>query len=156
MARSSKRPVPTTKDSQIRRHYEQIAVATLDYRRELIRLIDSGATQQSVGDLLGVSQPAIAQALRAARSAPPVRPGFSGASAYEICQRYAVGKITRKLCIDELSHWSFERGSLPPLDPHGQPTAAAHGEAETVLAAMVAGLISHSMYDAVLHAHEND
>ncbi|MCL3862985.1 hypothetical protein M1R94_18435, partial [Actinotalea sp. K2] len=54
-----------------------------------------------------LSQAAVSKTLRSARTVPPVREGFSGASPYEIAQRYAAGELAREQLVDELARWQY-------------------------------------------------
>jgi hypothetical protein len=93
----------------------------LDYRRALreVRLVAQreGYAQRSVADGLGISQPALSKALRSTETVAEPREGFSGASPYEICERYDAGFIERDQLIDELTRWSYgEQGSTDGYD----------------------------------------
>lgn len=93
----------------------------LDYRRALrkVRAVvqREGYAQRSVADNLGISQPALSKALRSAEQVQEPREGFSGASPYEICERYYVEFIDREQLIDELTRWSYgEQGGTDGYD----------------------------------------
>lgn len=69
------------------------------------------ADQRTVARALGVSQPAISRLLSQAevRGVKPLPEGFSGASPYEIAERYAAGDIDREAMIRELSAWPYAK-----------------------------------------------
>lgn len=76
-----------------------------------------------------VSQPAVSQKIRQARSVPAPRPGFSGATPREIALHYAAGNIDREQAIDELSRFEYtvevhagpydDLGVSDPMSPEG-------------------------------------
>lgn len=84
-----------------------LEVARIDYRRELRKLLDAGYTQTAVARALRISQPAVSKAAKTLDSTPEPAPGFSGATPYEMCQRYGAGLIDREQLIDELSRWEY-------------------------------------------------
>lgn len=79
----------------------------LDYKRSLRVIREKGYTQRSVADVLGISQPALAKQFRDIDAVTEPKPGFSGATPYEICQRYATGMIERAQLVDELVRWPY-------------------------------------------------
>lgn len=125
-----------------------IEVATLDYRRA-IKHLEHEVRQVDIARALKVSQPALSSALKAARKVPEVKEGFSGAGPYEICQRYAVGKINREQLLHELVRWEYPPRSQPEWleDSAGPAPAGSWAEVEQ---ALWDGLIDDATYDEVL------
>ena len=82
-------------------------LAELDYRRELIQLASSGISQTQISQWLGIAQPSVSSALRTAENVKMPLEGFSGATPYEICQRYAAGYLEREQLIDELVRFPY-------------------------------------------------
>lgn len=76
-----------------------------------------------------------------------VRPGFSGATPYEIAQRYDAGELTRKEVVDELGRWDYRPGS--PSDGYDWSTHDA-GEFAEVERAHTDHLIEDTTYDEIL------
>jgi len=79
----------------------------LDYLRGLRRLA-ARMTQSELARALGLTQPSISSALKSAAKVADPRPGFSGASPYEIAQRHTAGELSRERMIDELSRWDHD------------------------------------------------
>lgn len=122
----------------------------LDYRRELVRLASLGGTQRQLAEALGISQPSLSSALKTAQKVPPVRPGFSGADPYEVCQRYAVGQLAREQLVDELTRWEYIK---PEPVEHGffdDLRFTTPGSFDDVVRACTSGLIDGELYDILL------
>ena len=124
----------------------------LDYRRALrkVRAVvqREGYAQRSVADNLGISQPALSKALRSAEQVQEPREGFSGASPYEICERYHVEFIDREQLIDELLRWPYaKRGKTDGFDGLAIDPPGAWGD---VTKALDDGLIDGETYDQIL------
>ncbi|MCM6761276.1 helix-turn-helix domain-containing protein [Rathayibacter sp. ZW T2_19] len=130
----------------VRRLRSRQVVTRVSYLRELRRAAQ-GTTQTQLARLIGISQPSVNSALKSAAAVPDVRPGFSGATTYEIAQRYDAGELTREQTIDELGRWSYRPGS--PSDGFDWTTADA-GEFEDVERAFSEHLIDAEMYDEIL------
>ncbi|WP_227468241.1 helix-turn-helix domain-containing protein [Microbacterium sp. YJN-G] len=82
----------------------------LDYRRELRRLDQHGYSQREIAKWLGIAQPSVLSALRTAAKVTMPLDGFSGATPYEICQRYAADFIDRAKLVDELTRFPYVKG----------------------------------------------
>ena len=130
----------------VRRLRSRQVVTRVSYLRELRRAAQD-TTQTQLARLIGISQPSVNSALKSAAAVPDVRPGFSGATTYEIAQRYDAGELTREQTIDELGRWSYRPGSLS--DGFDWTTADA-GEFEDVERAFSEHLIDAEMYDEIL------
>lgn len=120
----------------------------LDYRRELRRLGDLGYTQTQIAGWLGIAQPSVTSALKTAAKVPLPAEGFSGATPYEICQRYAAGFMDRSQLVDELVRWPYvPRGKtsseLDDLIVHPSGSWAAVEDASH------AGLIDREIYEEI-------
>lgn len=133
----------------------------LDYFRALQTAVRDGLPQRDIARALNVTQSAISQALKkaAARGVGAIPEGFSGASPYEIAERYAAGDIDRKEMIRQLSAWPYVKKEDPteqlamewkailPPDPPG--TFEEVGEA------FDKGLIDAEAYDCILDASDD-
>ncbi|GAB3186274.1 hypothetical protein GCM10027060_26660 [Nesterenkonia halophila] len=125
----------------------------LDYRRTLRKLRSAverqgGYVQRSVAQELGISQPALSKALRSTESVEEPREGFSGASPYEICQRYDSELIDREQLIDELTRWSY--GAQGSTDGYDSLIVDEPGSWTDVELALDHGLIDAETYDYIL------
>lgn len=120
----------------------------LDYRRELRRLGERGYTQTQIAGWLGIAQPSVTSALKTAAKVSLPAEGFSGATPYEICQRYAAGFVDRAQLVDELSRWPYvPRGTTSgPLDDLIVDPPGSWAEVEQ---AAYAGLIGDDIYEEV-------
>ncbi|KQP96107.1 MULTISPECIES: hypothetical protein [Rathayibacter] len=130
----------------VRRLRSRQVVTRVSYLRELRRAAQD-TTQRQLAHLIGISQPSVNSALKSAAAVPDVRPGFSGATTYEIAQRYDAGELTREQTIDELGRWSYRPGS--PSDGYDWTTGDA-GEFADVRRAFSEHLIDAEMYDEIL------
>lgn len=89
-----------------RRLRHRRVVDRLDYLRT-IRALARTMRQEELARTLGVTQPAISATLKTASGVPEVLAGFSGASPYEIAERYAAGLIDRDQLADELGRFPY-------------------------------------------------
>jgi transcriptional regulator with XRE-family HTH domain len=96
----------------------------LDYLRGLRRL-SHRMTQSDLARALGLTQPSISSALKSAAKVADPRPGFAGASPYEIAQRYTAGELDRDEMIDQLGRWVDPGAHRPEPDETNQATDAA-------------------------------
>jgi hypothetical protein len=112
--------VTTTRDEDaIKRALELTLRETLREdlaRRDKLRAVraatELGVTQVRLADVLGVTQPAVTVMLkRQPLSAPLIPMGHSGATPYEVAERYAAGLIDRDAMRAELGGWDYA-----PLD----------------------------------------
>lgn len=122
------------------------AVDRLDELRLLRALSIAGASQLELARHLGISQPSINKALKRAMAVRDVLPGFSGATPFEIAQRYAAGLIDREQLVDELGRFPYVPFSAPARDGMN---ATVPGTAREILEALDAGLIDEDTYDAI-------
>lgn len=123
-------------------------VDRLDYLRGLRGLAES-MTQTELAKRLGIAQPSISSALRTAVRVPDLRPGFSGASPYEIAQRYAAGELSREQVVDELARWKY--ADRPQTDGYDWLTVGSDaGTWVEVEKALRDGLLDDATYDAIL------
>jgi hypothetical protein len=122
----------------------------LDYRRSLRILGERGYTQVRIAAWLGIAQPSVTSALKTAKRTALPREGFSGASPYEICQRYAVGFLEREQLVDELARWPYTpRGRTNPDLELDDLIMEAPGSWAEVEEASFAGLIDDEIYEEV-------
>lgn len=121
----------------------------LDYRRELRRLKERGYSQRDIAKWLGIAQPSVLSVLRTADKVTMPLEGFSGATPYEICQRYAAGFIDRVQLIDELTRFPYVKGDQTDgydsliVDPPGTWSEVADAERR--------GLIEDDVYEEVFN-----
>lgn len=120
----------------------------LDYRRSVLRLRRSGATQTAIARMIDVAQPTVHKLLQRASSVTMPAEGFSGADPYEICQRYAADLIDRAQLVDELTRWEYapQARTAGPLEDLlvNEPGSLADLER-----ALRRGLIDEALFDEV-------
>jgi transcriptional regulator with XRE-family HTH domain len=131
----------------VRRLRHQHLIDRLDYLRGL-RQLAVGMTQSELARALGLTQPSISSALKSANKLADPRPGFSGATVYEIAQRFTAGRLGRAQLIDELGRWDHE-----PQQTAGQLWVTVDGAADTMIElhkALRDGLFDTDTYQAVI------
>lgn len=144
--------IPVEAQAAVRaRHREDIG--ELDYRRELRRLREQGFTQTQIGNWLGLAQPSVLSALRTAEKVPMPIEGFSGATPYEICERYAAGFITRDQVIDELTRFPYKEESR--TDGYNSIVVDPPGTWSELVRASFRGLIDDELYEEVFNRHHH-
>ena len=150
-ATTRQRPIEAARRAKARRE-----LGSLDYIRN-VRLAVEELGQGTVARALGVSQPAISKLLASAeaRGVAPVPDGFSGASPYEIAERYAAGDLDRDALIRELSAWPYPwnegaHDAVHELD--WMPGPEPPGSFEEVGRAFDEGLIDGDAYNRILDA----
>jgi len=130
--------------SAVRRLRHRHIIDRLDYLRGLRRLA-TGMTQADLARELGLTQPSISSALKSAAKVADPPAGFSGASVYEIAQRFTAGELGRDDLVDELTRWpdpsAFDRS--PALDAEQAPL-------REMSRALRDGLLDESAYRAIL------
>lgn len=99
-----RKPVNTRLIQAARRARVAEELAHIDYLRA-VREGVRAMNQTQVAEELGISQPAVSQTLKTARSLDEIRPGFSGADCEEIIKRHIAGHITKPALIRELKQW---------------------------------------------------
>lgn len=122
----------------------------LDYRRELRRLDQQGRSQREIAKWLGIAQPSVLSALRTAAKVTMPLDGFSGATPYEICQRYAAGFLDRTQLVDELTRFPYVKGGQ--TDGHDSLLVDPPGTWSEVSDAIRRGLIEDGIYEEVFNA----
>lgn len=133
---------------ELRRLRSRRSVTDLSYQR-VLRALAGEMTQSEIAAQLHVTQSAVSQALKTARNVEEVRPGFSGASPYEIAQRYAAGELDRERALDELVRWPYDAiARSDGYDALIVDEPATH-TLEEVVRAYREGLIDQDMYVAV-------
>lgn len=103
------------------------ALAELDYRRAVLRVLDAGVSPEVVQNRLDVSPEALEGVLLRTRDTGVVPEGFSGASVKELCQRYEVGLLSAAQLEDELSAWPYD---LAAEETDGGPEGASQHDVE--------------------------
>ncbi|WP_218682741.1 hypothetical protein [Microbacterium sp. BF1] len=121
----------------------------LDYRRELRRLGEHGYSQRDISKWLGIAQPSVLSALRTAAKVAMPLDGFSGATPYEICQRYAAGYISRPQLVDELTRFPYVKGGQ--TDGYDSLIVDPAGTWSEVDDAVRRGLIEDDVYEEVFN-----
>ncbi|APT91866.1 hypothetical protein CPHO_01920 [Corynebacterium phocae] len=123
-------------------------IAELDYRRQL-RQLHEEFTQRELGKMLNIAQSSVQKTLKVAeKEAPPVE-GFSGATPYEICQRYAAGEMLRDKLIDELTRFPYTKSDK--TDGYDSLTVDPKGTWAEVSQAIRQGLIDEDVYEIVFN-----
>jgi hypothetical protein len=135
----------------VRRLRHRQAVDRLDELR-LVRRLAESMPQSALAEALSVSQPAIHKAIKRAETVGDVPDGFSGATPYEIAERYAAGLIDRARLVAELTAWDYTPS--PVTDGADWLVAEVPGTFGGVVRAVVDGLIDESAYEEVLDATE--
>ncbi|MFT4281508.1 hypothetical protein [Microbacterium sp.] len=125
----------------------------LDYRRELRRLDERGYSQTQISKWLGIAQPSVLSALRTAAKVTMPLEGFSGATPYEICQRYAGGIIDRAQLVDELTRFPYVEGGH--TDGYDSLIVDPAGTWSEVSDARRRGLIENDVYEEVFNRRHN-
>lgn len=121
----------------------------LDYRRELRRLDQRGYSQREIAKWLGIAQPSVLSALRTAAKVSMPVDGFSGATPFEICQRYAAGFIDRVALVDELTRFPYVKGGQ--TDGYDSLIVDPAGTWSEVDDAVRRGLIEDDVYEEVFN-----
>lgn len=99
---------------------------------------------------LRIAQPSVSSALKTAEKIPDVLPGFSGASPYEIAQRYRAGMLTEAQVIDELAWWEYKSVEYTDGPPDWNAGAVTEGTWAEVERACSDGLLEPEVYDAII------
>lgn len=120
----------------------------LDYRRA-VRRLGGTYSQRQIGRWLGIAQPSVQKTLQVAAKDPAPVEGFSGATPYEICQRYAAGFMQREQLVDELTHFPYAEGDT--TDGYDSLTLDPIGAWSEVSAAVRRGLIEDDVYEDVFN-----
>ncbi|GEA84831.1 helix-turn-helix domain-containing protein [Cellulomonas gelida] len=136
----------------LRRLRSRQEIDRLDYFRAL-RLVARTMRQTDLARQLGIAQPSVSQALQRAETVPDVRPGFSGATPYEIAQRYSAGELTRDQLVDELARWEYRPSASG--DGYDWSTYEPGEWQETVVRALRDGLIDGEAYELALQKWES-
>lgn len=129
------------------RHRKEMA--ELDYRRELRRFDQHGYSQREIARWLGMAQPSVLSALRTAAKVTMPLDGFSGATPYEICQRYAARFIDRAQLVDELTRFPYVQGGH--TDGYDSLIVDPPGTWSEIDDAARRGLISDDIYETVFN-----
>lgn len=145
--------VPTEEARLLRRLRSRQVIDALDEVRTLRRLSREGYPQAALARTLGTTQPAVSQRLARAEQVADPPAGFSGASPYEIAQRYAAGEIARGELVDQLGRWSY----TPPGHDDGSEydwMTYVPGDWAEVERALDDGLLDEETYRAVMDRAE--
>jgi hypothetical protein len=137
--------------TKARKLRQQLVLDRLDYEREVVRLT-ALISQSELSRQLKVSQPTINETVKKAKRQTPVKPGFAGATPYEVAQRFAVGEIARADLIEQLATWDYTPS--PQTDGYDSLIVDPPGTFEEVSRALSDGLIDDATYDAILDRSE--
>lgn len=122
--------------------YVRAQVTELDYLRTLRTMAQTMTVDEIAHRLPGTNTSELANELAQAHQLEPVPPGFSGASPFELCQRYAIGELTEPELIQQLSRWEYAK-----LPATGVPTiASVPGSVQDLDRARRRRLISSCLY----------
>ena len=122
--------------------YARSQVAELDYLRTLRKMAQTMTVDEIAHRLPGVSRAELVKEIAQAHKLAPVPQGFSGASPFELCQRYAIGELTETQLIEQLSRWEYAK-----LPATGVPTiASVPGSVQDLDRARRRRLISSRLY----------
>jgi DNA-binding Lrp family transcriptional regulator len=118
----------------------------------LVRRLSESMPQSALAEALSVSQPAIHKAIKRAEMVGEIPEGFSGATPYEIAERYAAGLIDRARLVTELAAWGY--APSPVTDGVDWLVVEVPGTFGDVVRALSDGLIDEAIYEEVLDATE--
>jgi hypothetical protein len=125
-----------------------MAVARLDYLRELRQLAQTMTARQIGLKLRGGQQQLEADLVEAGQVPDPLE-GFCGATPTEVAQRYAAGLIGRDQVIDELDRWPYRAEQWSDgWEPN--PAARVEGTVLELAETRSRGLLSAEVYDAIV------
>lgn len=128
-------------------------LSDLDFKRALVTEINNGATQQEVARSARMSQPAISQHLKHARKIEFPKPGFSGSTPLEVCERYAAGHISREQAKKELVAWPYLPIPAPDsLVDDGGPVPP--GTWDDVIIAADRGYVDKDLYNEIIEERD--
>lgn len=122
-------------------------LASRDVLRAVRSAADLGALQREIAAALRVSQPAVVKMLqRQPADAPSIPAGHSGATPYEVAERYAAGQVSREQMRAELGAWHYAPRQAPDIDEAGVPDLTT---VDALDEALRRGLIDEDDYDAI-------
>ncbi|MDR1188810.1 MAG: hypothetical protein LBK95_15405 [Bifidobacteriaceae bacterium] len=120
-------------------------LAVLDQRRATHRLVEDGYSPAEVSRWVSVPESEVAE-----DDVPMPLEGFSGATPWEICERYAAGEISREQLVDELVRYPYV--PRPDTDGYDWLPIDPPGTFAEVQEAGFCGLIGPEEYGAILEA----
>lgn len=132
----------------LRQKRQLIEISDLDYKRMLKAAVVEKIPQRVVAETVGISQPAVAKAMKSAASVVDALEGHDAASPYEVCQRYAAGLIGREKLIQELAEWPYP--PMPSADEYGDYSEPIEGTFSDVSHAKHMGLIDSGIYAEIV------
>ena len=139
---------PSSAVADVRQLRHRHLLDRLDYLRGLRRLARR-MTQSDLARALGLTQPSISSALKSAAKVADPRPGFAGASPYEIAQRYTAGDLDRDELIDQLGRWD-EAGAAGTAPGPGAGPSGTPATIEQLDRALRDGLIDEPTYRLII------
>lgn len=132
-----------------RRDRSECELRARDYQCKVF-LLTKRMSQAKVARKLGVSRPAVAKMIRGALEMPQRLEGFSGATPYEIAQRYAAGDIDRATAMAELVRWPYTPGLSSCSESWANLEHTPEGTLGEVGRAYDDGLLDAGVHDEIL------
>lgn len=132
-----------------RRARARYEVGELDYRRMLRQMAQVGLSQREIAGAMGISQPSVSSALKTATKVSRPAEGFSGATPWEICQRYAAGLLSRERLVEELV--AFPYAPAGEVDGVDSLIVDPPGTWDEVVQAVDLGLVEEEVYEVVFN-----
>ena len=132
-----------------RRARARYEIGELDYRRMLRQLVEAGLSQREIAGAMGISQPSVNSALKAAVKVSRPVEGLSGATPWEICQRYAAGLLSRERVVEELVAYPYVSGG--EADEVDSLIVDPPGTWDEVVQAVDLGLLEDEVYEVVFN-----
>lgn len=134
---------------EARRARARREVGGIDYARAVRRALrEPHVSQVQLAQLLHVSQPAISELSR--REVPEPLAGFSGATPYEIAQRYAAGDIDREQLVEELIRFPYL--PMPQTDGYDSLLVIPAGTVQDIVRAAEDGLLDDALYEQLVES----
>lgn len=127
----------------------RMKIDELDYRRGLVEVQNKGYSQRQLSAWLGLKQPSVQSALQTAAKVTMPMEGFSGATPYEICERYDAGLIDRAQLVAELTRFPYVPGGT--TDGYDSLIVDPPGTWSEVSDAIRRGLIEDDVYEEVFN-----
>ncbi|WP_435298952.1 hypothetical protein [Timonella sp. A28] len=124
-----------------------LELAQLDYNRALKDSAKVLPTRR-IANGARIPQATVPQALDAVAETPDLLEGFSAASPYELCERYASGFIDREDMLDQLTRWPY--APTPHPDEFGDYTESFDNTIIEVTDAARGGLLTDDDYEDLL------
>jgi hypothetical protein len=126
----------------------RLRLAELDYLREVRRLLDAGRPEEELAEHLLLFEPHEVERMTSARAVSVPVTGFSGATPYELCERYSAGMLDRDRLVDELVRFPYV--PRDKVDGYDDLVVNPPGTFKEVSMANLDGLIDIDIYGDVV------